>query len=220
MFELDRRPSAYSVDFEAVIEGVHRNWIVLDKTLFLPDTAERESDCGLINELRVDQVVVGGGGFLMHQLSESHLSPCLEIGRPVTGQVDWERRFSMMRLHSAQHLAYLGFEAVHGPAKRQGRWVAADHSFVEVEPVRRLTTEVSAAPIMSWMERVVADNLLITPLSRGAEPDRRYWHVDGVGTIACSGLHPETTGEVGDFDLNVFEGHTGLIRLTTRLTPG
>ncbi|MCP3988460.1 MAG: hypothetical protein GY724_05285 [Actinomycetia bacterium] len=220
MFDLDRRPNAYSVDFDAVVEGIHRNWIVLDTTLLLPDSAERESDSGRIDNVAVHQVVEGCDGLLMHQVAEPHLPHCLEIGKRVAGQVDWDRRLSMMRLHSAQHLAYLGFEAVHGSAKRQGRRVAADYSFVEIEPVRELPRQVASAAISSWMERVVADDLLIAALSRGAEPDRRYWHVDGVGTIACSGLHPETTGEVGRFDLKVSEGHNGLIRLTTRLKPG
>ncbi len=220
MFDLDRRPNAYSIDFDALVEGVHRNWVVLDATYLLPDSAERESDSGWINDVPVHQVVEGCDGLLMHQIAESHLPHCLEIGQRVVGQVDWGRRLSMMQLHSAQHLAYLGFEAVHGPAKRQGRRVAADYSFVELEPARQPSTPAAAVAISSWMERVVADDLLIAVLSRGAEPDRRYWHVDGVGTIACSGLHPETTGEIGRFDLKVSEGHNGLVRLTTRLEPG
>ena len=220
MFDVDRRPSSYSVDFEAVVEGVHRNWVVLDHTNFRPESAESESDIGVIAEVPVTQVVEGGEGLLMHQLAESHLPHSLELGSRVHCRVDWCRRFTRMRLHSAQHLAYLGFEAVHGPAKRQGRRVAADYSFVEVEPLRHLPTNVATAAISSWIERVVADDLLITALSRGSEPDRRYWHVDGVGTVACSGLHPETTGEVGLLDLKVSQDDNGLVRLTTRLKPG
>jgi Ser-tRNA(Ala) deacylase AlaX len=220
MFDVDRRPSSYSVDFDAVIEGVHRNWIVLDRTNFRPESAERESDIGVIGDVPVNQVVEGAGGLLMHQLARSHLPHTLELGSRVHCRVDWCRRFTMMRLHSAQHLAYLGFEAVHGPAKRQGRRVAAAYSFVEVEPLRPFSAKVAAAAISAWIQRVVADDLLITALSRGSEPNRRYWHVDGVGTVACSGHHPETTGEVGPIHLEVCRDGNGLVRLTTRLKPG
>lgn len=217
MFTLDGCIDAYATEFQAVVKDIHHSWLILDETSFRPDTAARESDIGIIDDIPVSRVVEGHDGSILHLLDDLGAAHSIEVGQAVYGKVDWSHRFAMMRLHTAQHLAYLGFEAILGPTRRRGRRVAPTYSFVEVESAEPTAHQAAKPVIAAWMARVIDDDLLISMLSRPMEPNRQYWHVDGVGTLACSGLHPLTTAEVGDIDLVMNEAADGLVRMTTRL---
>jgi Ser-tRNA(Ala) deacylase AlaX len=107
---------------------------------------------------------------------------------------------------------YFGFVALHGPAERCDRSVTTRSASVDLRYGEPETVKVDV--LEEWLVRVVADDLLITVVTHQG---RRYWHVDGIGTSACSGLHPESTRHVGDVDVAV-EPHAGSgLRLSVHL---
>ena len=217
MFDLEPPPEAYVVECRAIVVGADQEQLVLSRSPFAPAIPGRASDVGHVDDVPIERVVGDGDGTLLHIVDPAATPHRFAPGQEVTPRIDWDRRFAMMRLHTAQHLAYLGFETIHGPAKRHDRMVEHDRAYVDIEPTRALPDGVVGYAIASWMERVVADDLLISSLAHPTEPARRYWYVDGVGSVACTGLHPESTGAVGPFDLEVEEGGRGDIRLTVRL---
>ncbi len=96
----------YDTHFEAKIIEITENGIILDKTLFYPESGNQISDKGVIikndNKFNVEYVLKKGD-FIDHHLSEPFREK-LKIGDPVIGEIDWNYRYGVMRAHSAQHI--------------------------------------------------------------------------------------------------------------------
>ncbi|MFN2134682.1 MAG: alanyl-tRNA editing protein [Candidatus Promineifilaceae bacterium] len=95
---------AYLREFEAVVTGsVGEDGVTLDRTAFYPGGGGQPCDYGrLVDGDDVWQVVKTRrvDGQLVHYLDR----PAPEPGRAVMGQLDWERRFKLMRTHTAMHI--------------------------------------------------------------------------------------------------------------------
>jgi misacylated tRNA(Ala) deacylase len=94
---------SYVRHFEAVITGHVAGGVVLDRTAFFPGGGGQPADSGILLAAGGEWPVAGlkrVSGQLAH-LIEGDLP---EIGTAVTGQLDWERRYQLMRTHTAMHV--------------------------------------------------------------------------------------------------------------------
>ena len=97
---------SYLKEFEAHVERVAGNQVVLDQTAFHPLTGGVANDTGFLAKADVQFRVVSAElnketKEIIHILEkEADLKP----GDLVRGAIDWERRFKLMRLHTAAHL--------------------------------------------------------------------------------------------------------------------
>ena len=89
MFTLDGCIDAYTTEFQAVVEDMHDSWIILDETSFRPDTAARESDIGIIDDIPVSRVVEGHDGSILHLLDDLGAAHSIKVGQAVYGKIDW-----------------------------------------------------------------------------------------------------------------------------------
>ena len=94
---------AYVQAFEAVVTAVSENGVILDKTAFYPGGGGQPNDVGTLtagnqtwNVTKVKKV----GSDVFHFV-EGELPV---VGTAVTGQLDWERRYQLMRTHTAMHI--------------------------------------------------------------------------------------------------------------------
>ena len=101
MTELLFQTDSYLKDFDAqVIKSVaDANAVVLDQTAFYPGGGGQPADVGTLNGQAVTKIRRADGSFCM----------CWEGALPVEGQsvhgtVDWERRYKLMRTHTAMHV--------------------------------------------------------------------------------------------------------------------
>jgi misacylated tRNA(Ala) deacylase len=94
---------SYLKEFEAKVVSVTEDAVELDRTAFYPKGGGQPSDEG--------QVIVGDqshrvlevfrdAGRVLHRLEGSPPNP----GTPIRGQIDWTRRYALMRYHSALHV--------------------------------------------------------------------------------------------------------------------
>jgi len=94
----------YLKEFEAIVESVKDDkYVVLDRTAFYPVSGGVVHDTGiLIRDGEVFPVVYVGkfDGNISHEVSK----PGLKVGDKVTGKIDWDRRYKLMRLHTTAHL--------------------------------------------------------------------------------------------------------------------
>lgn len=215
MTDLESRTEPQHGTFDAVINAVHHHWIVLDNTRFDPTTPGRESDTGYIDGIPVGCVEAAYPG-LLHRVNNPRATQGLAMGQRVRARVDIPRRCRLMRLHSLQHLMFLGYQLHHGRVERLAGHVSDTVTTLEVGE-HRAPSEPDVDSIQRWVNRVVADNLVITSLSRPPARGRQFWHVDGVGTIACEGRHPDRTGKIGSFRLHHEPSTDGVIRVTATL---
>ena len=93
---------AYQRSVEAVVEEIREDGIVLDRTVFYPRGGGQPGDTGLLRtesgEVRVLDTFKRGGE-LLHRVEGGNL----EAGLSVEAVIDWERRHTLMRTHTALH---------------------------------------------------------------------------------------------------------------------
>ncbi len=94
---------SYLWAFDATVEDVFGELVILDKTAFYPQSGGQPADAGIL--LRGDEQfqVVGvepGERGIKHILDRAGLLP----GDRVSGSIDSERRYQFMRSHTACHI--------------------------------------------------------------------------------------------------------------------
>ena len=91
------------IEFEAVVLDFFDGYAVTDQTLFYPEGGGQPASTGTLvssdNMVRVDEVVKVGE-VILHHVSGG----VLQRGERVKGMVDEERRWSLMRHHTATHI--------------------------------------------------------------------------------------------------------------------
>lgn len=97
---------SYLKDFEAEVQHVTGSQIILDQTAFHPRTGGVAYDTGYLAKGNMKYEVVGAEvnretKEIVHLLEEE---VDLNQGDLVKGILDWERRYRLMRLHTAAHL--------------------------------------------------------------------------------------------------------------------
>ena len=109
MTELLYYTDAYCADFDAVVlaaEAVDgKTRVALDRTAFYPGGGGQPHDLGWLNfEGQRQQVVevVKEDGQVWHTLDIE--IPGLKFGSQVSGELDWPRRYRLMRTHTAMHI--------------------------------------------------------------------------------------------------------------------
>ncbi|MCC6601711.1 MAG: alanyl-tRNA editing protein [Anaerolineae bacterium] len=104
MTELLYTTNAYVQTFDAVITAVTDDGgIILDKTAFYPGGGGQPNDEGTLtagDQTWTVTKVKKVGGDVVHFV-EGVLPG---VGTAVTGQLDWERRYQLMRTHTAMHI--------------------------------------------------------------------------------------------------------------------
>tara|TARA_Y100000031_G_C8224207_1_gene387498 strand:- start:951 stop:1664 length:714 start_codon:yes stop_codon:yes gene_type:complete len=95
---------SYLKEFEATVESVKDDkYIVLDQTAFYPASGGVACDTGVLVKDNEEFPVVFVGKFdgkISHEVSK----PGLKQGDKVTGKLNWERRYKLMRLHTTAHV--------------------------------------------------------------------------------------------------------------------
>ncbi len=101
MTELLYLTDSYLKEFDAVVIGLHpdENAVVLDRTAFYPGGGGQPCDGGTLNGRSLARVRKTGAGIL-HTIEGS----LPQVGEPVHGEIDWVRRYSLMRTHTAMHV--------------------------------------------------------------------------------------------------------------------
>ena len=85
--------------FSATVTAVEGDRVTLDRTAFYPTGGGQPHDTGTLGEARVVGVRKEGHG-VWHQVE----GPVPGVGDQVEGEIDWDRRFALMRTHTALHV--------------------------------------------------------------------------------------------------------------------
>ena len=94
---------SYLQDFEAIVTDVLGTGIVFDKTVFYPGGGGQPCDTGTIKwhggSTEVSKVSRVDGK-LVHKVEDS----MPDVGESITGVIDWDKRYQLMRTHTALHI--------------------------------------------------------------------------------------------------------------------
>ncbi len=202
-----------TMEFEAVILDYFDGFAVTDQTLFYPEGGGQPSDTGTFvsaeSIIRVDNVV-RVGDVILHHLSGG----VVKRGDRIKGIVDEERRWSLMRHHTATHILLHATKEVLGAHIHQaGAQKGHESSRIDIRHFKHITPEelrkievvanrmvMESQPVEIDIEdRVKAEQKYGFSLYQGGVPPGKDIRVVKVaGDIeACAGTHCRSTGEVG-----------------------
>jgi len=103
MTELLYQTNSYLKEFEATVTAVEGNAVALNRTAFYPGGGGQPNDLGELEAngcvWRVTKVRKQGDD-VWHTL-EGELP---SVGQKVVGRIDWDRRYQLMRTHTALHI--------------------------------------------------------------------------------------------------------------------
>jgi len=207
---------AYLKEFEAeVLAVLNGEYVILNQTAFYPEGGGQPGDTGWLirGDLKtrvVDTQMVEG--VIVHRVEgEKPLKP----GDRVRGLIDWDRRYALMRSHTATHILIGAARRVLGlHAWQSGTQKGVEHSRLDVSHYRRLTREEieeierlanqviwEARPVRCrWMPRNEAEERYGFRLYQGgAVPggEIRVVEIENWDVEACAGTHVKNTHEVG-----------------------
>ena len=185
----------------------------MDQTLFYPEGGGQPADSGMLitqeNMVRVTGVVKIGD-VVLHKLEGG----ILRRGDRVKGIVDEERRWSLMRHHTATHLLLRASKEVLGAHIHQaGAQKGVESSRIDIRHFRHITAgelhkiEMAANRMVladtcidiRFEDRVKAEQSYGFSLYQGGVPPGRELRIVSVaGDIeACAGTHCMSTGQIG-----------------------
>jgi misacylated tRNA(Ala) deacylase len=213
MTELLYVTEAYVRSFEAVVTAVSDNGIVLDKTAFYPGGGGQPNDVGTLSAgdqtWEVTKVKKVGGEVVHFVDGEPPV-----LGTAVMGQLDWERRYQLMRTHTAMHILCgvvwrdYGASVTGGnmePLKgrmdfefetMQQELVAEIETAVNVEVAAARATRVQILPREEAFQIPDLIRTKINLLPEGISEVRTV-EVVGLDLQADGGTHVKNTSEVG-----------------------
>ena len=103
MTELLFHSESYVKEFQAIVTGVFDGGVVLDRTAFYTGGGGQPSDSGTLTDGDREYRVTGvkrSDGKLVHQIA----GDLPAAGATVNGLIDWDRRYLLMRIHTALHI--------------------------------------------------------------------------------------------------------------------
>ncbi len=203
-----------ALEFEARVLRVSGNAVVLDQTAFYPEGGGQPHDEGVLEwdggSCRVVRVFKAGDAVV--HVCEGAVPP---EGARVKGRIDGERRFALMRNHTATHILLgaarrvLGKHVWQAGAQKgveQSRLDITHHRRIEPEELRAIE-ELANRVVMEnrpvnifFADRTTAEMKYGFVLYQGGvvpEPTLRVVEIEGWDVEACGGLHCSRTGEVG-----------------------
>lgn len=184
----------YCTTLDTRIGAVNGLDVALKETIFYALSGGQESDAGTINGQPVLEARKDGLD-LWYRLAEPP-----QPGDAARVEINWPRRYALMRLHFAAELVLeLTYRALPGGekpgVKKIGAHIAADKARIDFL-TNQPTTPLLPAITQQAQALIDADHAIISDYSDEAA-QRRYWEIAGFARVACGGTHLRRTGEIG-----------------------
>ncbi len=213
MTELLYQTDSYLREFEGTVQAVEGQAVALDRTAFYPGGGGQPCDFGTLSAGGREWPVVRvkkAGAMAWHTLEGEPPA----VGTTVLGRLDWERRYGLMRLHTALHILcgviWRDYGAqVTGGNMEPGR-ARMDFEFerMQAELVQEIEARVNAeveaerpvrVAILPREEAFQIPDLIRTKINLLPEGIREVRTVEIVGLDlqADGGTHVANTREVG-----------------------
>ncbi|AOL15953.1 alanyl-tRNA editing protein AlaX [Sulfolobus sp. A20] len=206
---------SYVKEFESKVIKILDNYVILDKTAFYPGGGGLENDLGFLENNKGEKVKVlevkKENGEILHKVESNKFNE----GELVKGVIDWERRYRMMRLHTASHiisaLAYEKFGSLITGGHISPEYAKDDFNVEDKAILIELINEANEIVKKSIDVKVYflpRDEALMIPaivkLAGRNPPEIPIWRIveiPGIDIQADGGPHVKNTREIGEIVL-------------------
>ncbi len=207
------RDDAYAKSCEAAVTRVDERGIILDRTVFYPESGGQAGDTGVLRlagggEIAVsDTIKSPATGEPLHVPAEG--APSVQVGDKVTAEIDWARRHRLMRMHTAMHLLCAVIEGdvtggKIGEAKSRLDFnlpdTSLDKEHIGAELNRLVAENHPISPRWISDEEMAAQPELVRTMSvkpPSGQGKVRLLDIAGVDLQPCGGTHVRETAEIG-----------------------
>ena len=214
---------AYVTECDARVAHADEDGIVLDRTVFYTTGGGQPGDSGVLRLDNGTQIAIentrrkSANGDVLHIPSTGDSSVRLKAGDRVHATLDWEKRYSHMRVHTCLHLLSAVIPAgVTGGAIRHdsGRLdfdlpaVALDREEVEAKLNALISADHAVSPYWITGAELEERPELVKTMSvapPGGIDRVRLLDIEGVDLQACGGTHVAGTREIGPVKITKIE---------------
>ena len=200
----------YQTTLITKITSVNDNRLLLEETIAFSFSGGQESDSAFINNFPVlDSEMVGH--LIYYTIADGH---DLNVGQQVTMEIDWTRRYRLMRLHFAAELI-LELVTRKVAVEKIGAHIAEDKARIDF----KYNDNIGAlfTTLLKEYTEIVATNYPIKTGFSDLQTQRRYWEIEGFSKVSCGGTHVRSTAEVGAITLKRVNTGKGKERIEIRL---
>jgi misacylated tRNA(Ala) deacylase len=208
------RDDAYQREAPArVVEVLPEGGIVLDRTIFYAQGGGQPGDTGHVRTDDGRQIAVTNTVYGPDRATIVHLpapgSPALQAGDAVTAVLDWERRYRLMRVHTALHLLSVvvpypvsGGSIGDGDGRLDFDLPEAGLDKAELTEKLQALVDRDAPVSFSWITDAELDANPGLVKTMSVKPPRgsgrvRLVAIEGIDLQPCGGTHVARTGEIG-----------------------
>ena len=200
----------YQKDLTTKVVEVNGNQVLLAETIAFSFSGGQESDKAYINGLSITNSTIVGK-LIYYTLPEEH---GLVKDEEVLMEIDWPRRYRLMRLHFAAELVLELISRKLG-IKKIGAHIAESKARIDFLYDRNISTVFDE--ILNEYNSIIAMDKPIKKDFSDVINQRRYWEIEGFTKVPCGGTHVKTTGEVGYVTLKRVNTGGGKERIEIKL---
>ncbi|OIO27816.1 alanyl-tRNA editing protein [Candidatus Micrarchaeota archaeon CG_4_10_14_0_2_um_filter_60_11] len=183
---------AYLAECAATVTRVDGNKAYLDQTVAFAFSGGQQSDTAFINGVQLAELIEEKeANEIVHVFPAE---PALKEGDAVTVTIDWPKRFKIMRLHSAAHIAAMLLFQKIGDKKLIGSNITEEKARVDFEHPESISPVLAA--LEPELNAFIAEAHEIRTYEDAEKPGRRLWEC-GEWTMPCGGTHVRDTKEIG-----------------------
>ncbi len=210
----------YQKTLRTRISGIEGQWLELESTIFYPAGGGQPGDTGILSvadrSFEVCDTRKGErSGSICHQLAETDHG--LSVGEEVTLELDWSRRYRLMRMHTGLHLLCSlvprgGTGGSVGERKSRLDFDLGDHSVDKLQLTEAINALVVADHPVSteWISDAELDASPELVRTMSVQPPRGAGHIRmvriaGVDFQPCGGTHVASTAEIGELRIAKIE---------------
>jgi len=185
----------YSTELEANVTSVNGDVITLDQTIFYAFSGGQQSDSGTIEGLTV--LGAKKENFeIYYTLPKGH---GLQVGDVVHLNIDWEKRYKLMKLHFAAELILELVYQNYGHPEKVGANITEDKARVDFMWTGNIS--LIFPELLPQVQDLIDSNLEIESAFSDDSQEIRYWKIEGFARVPCGGTHLKRTGEIGAIKL-------------------
>ncbi|MCW4049247.1 MAG: alanyl-tRNA editing protein [Candidatus Bathyarchaeota archaeon] len=199
----------YLKEFTGIVLSIEDNLVELDQTAFYAESGGQKGDKGTLNGEQVTDTIFVEDR-IMHVMEAS---PSFKVGDTLNGVIDWERRYRIMKLHTASHIMEYFLWKNFGYMKRTGSTVDDKKDRADYEHDKRLDPEKLKQTETDTNSYLAEGHEVVIEVD---ENGIRNWRCGPV-EMHCAGTHVQNTNEIGAIKLKRKNPGRGEERVETSL---
>ncbi|WP_058533759.1 alanyl-tRNA editing protein [Legionella saoudiensis] len=172
------------------VVSVNENRLLFAETIGFSFSGGQESDTVRVNGLMVTHSEIEDH-LIYYTLPAEHE---LSKGDVVLMEIDFVRRYKLMRLHFAAELI---LELVQRmlPIEKIGAHIAEHKARIDFIYQHNISDIFDS--LLFEYNQIIAKDMLIRTGFSDEKSQRRYWEIEGFSKVSCGGTHVKSTAEVG-----------------------